>query len=1816
MSLTAIPNVTSGGVAVPLGRNMFFMRGKKHKDGGIVIGDKRKGIEVEDGEVVKLDQHNTKVFSSMPLLNGNSPASLVLNGANPQQVFRAQERFKDNVGLKDDGTNKYKDGGEDEGYGWVDAAKDAAGFVPVLGTLVDAYDFYKDPSWENAGWLAASALSDLVGARAAVKGARAAVKGVRMLGRGARAGAVALGSVPRLAVDAVRATRPKQSIRIAARAARNLNGPALAFETSFNNNFVRNTLARGLAPQLANSGGLLRTGANLVGGGILTMMDPFGTAMQLFQTGRDVQKANSNENANNNGRKKYAAGGKGHISNRGVNLIGTFEGFMPRIYKDSGGVETIGYGETDKDFINKYRGRQISRAEATQQLRNRTQWFYDQVANKTVGWDKLNQDQRDVLTSYAYNIGVGGYQRHKKLLAAIAAGDYNLAAKNINAGMNDARNPGLRKRRLKEQFIFTHGYGNDLFNSYDRIHTNGDTKGFVKPVVVAPTATNLNEGFMTNVVPKPDPMLKDFEDLERLRYMGGALPQFKAGGKVADRTNLFKKNPYAESRIDNTAVARQQVVRNNGRFNVVDVTRRSYHGNVSSASHKTALSVTKKAITAINDFSPTGIIFPKNTYTNPLSYKDMGNAVIVYENPNQKGHATAYKEEYVPYDGNAKNRGDKVIYKKGKAYTTRYVRQNWAVNNLMDYDSTKSFRTKKDLLNYVDNNYKSKVRNKEVVTFVDKDGVHSYRKPDAGTLVDMATLGRAKMGRSLAKTVARSSARSVIRNTTIKQDVANVASKASNMLSRGISNAKSAFSDFWHKAANTVSRAVRGKDMYAPARNAGAAGNGWGRLRPNTGGVAARRQAYRAAQQSAQSQARQAAAHATRTGNRFIPQSGVHTAAQETRRAAVNASNFTPNIPNVPSRVSSSRLNGFLSEKPVVGNENSLKGAATRLNLERYAAREAEGRAIVEARNAAAREAAERAARIESTAVSRRAGFSNTAHRAGVRAKVAARRAEDFVKNALKYPGKLYDDWIGNRVESKAAKRATNYFIDAAKQANKKGLPQPAKPTREVVESYIQKYNKKFGTNVSAENVFNRIEKPVETAYANIANPKGILGRTKDAYINSWKKHPIWTGLGHLVGAGSFLYGVLNGNSNPDTTPHDAVLVKPSTANGPAVVNTPPNNQQVAPTDSTQTPNVTIQAPEDTPQNNNVPNVVVENPNTQDNNTGSNTVGNSNSSETVAPTNTNTGNNKTTNTTPNTSTANTATANTGSNNTTPSNKQDNTNTNNNTNTKPVNNTQHSGNTAPTNNANANTNTNVKPTAAQNSNTNHTVAIQQQPTNVPYVNNTNTNNTKPNNATTSTNNDKFNNTNTTPNANTKPNNNTNSTLHPEVNNGKPIYEVKSNKPQLNTDTSGDKANPKFIDRLFPNADNKQNANDANSNTHMPTTQGTNKGIVVGLDGKVKLVNASPDSPYVPINTITTPIAQRKGKYVNGNPVFNEDKSGNYTFYKDKKGNLIPSKKFKFTDSEYVPNLNYYNQDHRNELGAASIAADINMQDYLKNHQVRDLDGKVIDANYKPNPIALNPSKKSLWQRYKELDDGTKSDIVSIGSNVITGLSGYLNNRHMLNSLKEPAAPVLNQAAKLKTTVNINPQLDTVDRGVQSAVRDSNENTASSNVAASRNMAAALYGVASKNQLYGNKENAETELINKDKLNQQEVARGNVEAYNNYTNNVINFRNNVADKRAENFNGLLNTINSAVQDGITKREQRTNFRNSVKASLVSNPDSALLMANAFPKLLPTDFMNELQKRQAEIEENRKKLLAAQVGTLNAQQDAYKRFRPVTQ
>lgn len=107
-----VPNVVAGGIAQPLGNNFFYMNGRKHSQGGIDIGPNDKtGIEVEGGEVVETNGNELKVYSAQPIINGVSPAKLVMGGANPNKVFKAQEDFKDRNRINDDGT-KYKEGGK------------------------------------------------------------------------------------------------------------------------------------------------------------------------------------------------------------------------------------------------------------------------------------------------------------------------------------------------------------------------------------------------------------------------------------------------------------------------------------------------------------------------------------------------------------------------------------------------------------------------------------------------------------------------------------------------------------------------------------------------------------------------------------------------------------------------------------------------------------------------------------------------------------------------------------------------------------------------------------------------------------------------------------------------------------------------------------------------------------------------------------------------------------------------------------------------------------------------------------------------------------------------------------------------------------------------------------------------------------------------------------------------------------------------------------------------------------------------------------------------------------------------------------------------------------------------------------------------------------------------------------------------------------------------------------------------------------------------------------------------------------------------
>ena len=65
------PNIVRGGVAIPIPnkKNYYYMKGRKHEQGGIDIGkNPRTGLEVEDGEVMHISPTEVKVFSTFHIV--------------------------------------------------------------------------------------------------------------------------------------------------------------------------------------------------------------------------------------------------------------------------------------------------------------------------------------------------------------------------------------------------------------------------------------------------------------------------------------------------------------------------------------------------------------------------------------------------------------------------------------------------------------------------------------------------------------------------------------------------------------------------------------------------------------------------------------------------------------------------------------------------------------------------------------------------------------------------------------------------------------------------------------------------------------------------------------------------------------------------------------------------------------------------------------------------------------------------------------------------------------------------------------------------------------------------------------------------------------------------------------------------------------------------------------------------------------------------------------------------------------------------------------------------------------------------------------------------------------------------------------------------------------------------------------------------------------------------------------------------------------------------------------------------------------------
>lgn len=206
--------------------------------------------------------------------------------------------------------------------------------------------------------------------------------------------------------------------------------------------------------------------------------------------------------------------------------------------------------------------------------------------------------------------------------------------------------------------------------------------------------------------------------------------------------------------------------------------------------------------------------------------------------------------------------------------------------------------------------------------------------------------------------------------------------------------------------------------------------------------------------------------------------------------------------------------------------------------------------------------------------------------------------------------------------------------------------------------------------------------------------------------------------------------------------------------------------------------------------------------------------------------------------------------------------------------------------------------------------------------------------------------------------------------------------------------------------------------------------------------------------------------------------------------------------------------------------------------------------------------LNNIPKSSNSKFSQaaghFNEITLGDIIGGVTNTIGSITNYNSNKRALGKMKYSSAPLPIQARKLKTKFNINHQLDKIREYLKATNRDIDANTASSRVALARKGIARTNALLQANNLYATKENAETQLLNQDNMNQQNIAARNVEMYNRWREGKSNFDNMLLEKRAENTSDLIRGLTTTVQDIIGGVEQRKNINNTLSTMAAANPN----------------------------------------------------------
>lgn len=198
-------------------------------------------------------------------------------------------------------------------------------------------------------------------------------------------------------------------------------------------------------------------------------------------------------------------------------------------------------------------------------------------------------------------------------------------------------------------------------------------------------------------------------------------------------------------------------------------------------------------------------------------------------------------------------------------------------------------------------------------------------------------------------------------------------------------------------------------------------------------------------------------------------------------------------------------------------------------------------------------------------------------------------------------------------------------------------------------------------------------------------------------------------------------------------------------------------------------------------------------------------------------------------------------------------------------------------------------------------------------------------------------------------------------------------------------------------------------------------------------------------------------------------------------------------------------------------------------------------------------------ESPRKRLALFDKLDTNDIIGLAGNIGGSIASAINTRKSLNNMETPSEPMYEVPAAIKTHFNIRPQISKINENTRRSIDDITANTASSRVALQRKQRLRNAGQYAKNNLYGQKENIETQLINQDRLNRQRVGSRNTAAYNDWRNRTTQFRNAIREQKASSLNNMFSGINTGLQDMLSRIENRRNYNNTLSIYDATHPNT---------------------------------------------------------